>query len=207
MVLKKEPATVEEDMAYLLDKIDYMLRKIETYDRALNEFNEIKKTIEECADNSRKSKVLVQDIKEIFNLHQSDIYTLTSSAFDLSNRIENQSESVNSRIDSLEDKLEKSKNYWDCSLNKLESRMSLVMQDRPTHEEIKIIQEENRDSLCSVLKVLAFVQENIILIEDKLKEFISLHENSKAYQLSLHKDICRLQTSIARNKSKETAND
>src|SRR5690348_2237372 len=98
VILKKPHATPEEDISYLLDKMDYMLRKVEHYDRALNEFNIIKTTIEESAANSRSSKNMVQKAGDVLDIHETDINFLSKQCADLSDRMQSQFDFLNDRI-------------------------------------------------------------------------------------------------------------
>src|ERR1700722_12462586 len=98
IMLKRAHESLEDEVAFLIEKINHILRKVENYDRALNEFAQIKLTIEEAKENSRLSKDLFREAKDTSTSNAGDITTLV-------NLIGTVTERFDSKFDYLKDKM------------------------------------------------------------------------------------------------------
>lgn len=198
VILKKPQATPEEDVAYLLDKMDYMLRKVESYDRALNEFNVIKETIEEGAENSRNSKNMVKNAFDYINNHADDISSLSFSCADLSEKIEEKFNFFNDRMNVLFIKSNKDREDLESKINELREQIQKELSFYLTLDDLREIKAHREKQDQELINLHSIINDNRICVFEELESLKSFHKDCKEKILLLQKDLCRLQNALVR---------
>lgn len=195
---KRPKATVEENIAYLLDKTDCLLRKVEIYDRALNEFSQIKLTIDEATENTRKSKDMVKEAKEASNIQANDITTLVKLIQTLTTNYDFQIDSLKKIFLVLSDRVTNHREELD---QEIEKRCSEIREDMnsllTTNDWLEINKkiDENKKYFESLI---SNVHDNAFKFSNDIEELFMLFKESQNKHEKFRKDLCIFQNALVR---------
>jgi len=198
VMLKRAHASLDDEVAFLIEKINYLLRKVESYDRALNEFTQIKLIIDEAEKNTRLSKDIVRESKDACVKNATDIGTLVQLISTLTERFD-------SRFDYLKDKLfvlsDREINHKDELEKKIIDSHEVVMgilnnyltvADHDISEEA---QKEHDDCIDVLISNIKFNHWNL---ENEVRSLKNLFNAQGDRIISLQKDLCRFQNALVR---------
>jgi tetratricopeptide (TPR) repeat protein len=195
---KKTDATVEENLDYALNKIDYLLRKVEIYDKALNEFNEIKLTIDEAKENTRGCKVIVQTVKDSIEVHGQDIKCLSDFSNSLLERIEKGLGLLEDRINELAKRTDSEDEVLEGLINSLRTEIQTALQSHATYGDIQDVKSCISNEKRFLGMCISNAHENNLALESRIKELEEAHKKSEEALTSQHKDLCRFQNALVR---------
>jgi hypothetical protein len=190
--------TVDEHVQYLLDKVSYLLKKVENYDRALNEFAQIKLTIDEAAENTRSSKNIVRETKDSVNTNSIDICTLSKAVHNLSHLFHNDREHLRNMIGDLDIRSFDEDERLESLINTLELDIQEDLKSYLTTNDLRDINRSANENTKFLQLCISNAHENNLALDLKvssLEERLDLHEEKI---MSLRKDMCRFQNAMLR---------
>jgi DNA repair exonuclease SbcCD ATPase subunit len=182
------------------EKVDYLMRKVETYDRALNEFKEIKSTLNDSAENTRKSKNLVQRAFDSINVHQNDIDSLSKLCQQISQEIERGFKHLEGCILALSLKVNSLDTETNKRISEMRDNLSQEAESYLNLDHLKQIQEDADILFVNFAKMISNVHNNYFDVEDHIRKIDELCQSSSGKITSIQKEISRIQNSIFRHR-------
>lgn len=197
-MLKRAHESLEDEVAFLIEKINYLLRKVETYDKALNEFNQIKLTIDEAEENTRGCKDIVRAIKDSIDTSNVDLKCLSDFSSSLMNRLESGLDFINKRIDDIDERSFEDYERLHSSIDTLRQDILKDLESYLDEDDLidvkEIIEQKNR----YFEYLISNVHHNYLNVDRQLCELHGAQEGSKELFSSIRKDLCRFQNALVR---------
>jgi hypothetical protein len=207
VVLKKDEPTIEESIAYLTDKCEYFLVKVQNYDRALNEFNLLKLKLDEILETHKKSLQFISQSNDAINSHSFDLQTLTNRIREGDDLLHETEFSLNQRIDSLKYKVDDEGKARLSDIQNFYDFLDRVLESYPTNKDISAIDESNQENFKALTEQIFQSQEDIETLLLSKEEFSSIEPRINEKILNISKDICRIQNAIVRLKAEGVKHD
>lgn len=190
--------TIEEKFRYLQNKIYSYFKKIQSYDSVLNEFSELKNTLQKIIQNSEESSKIAYQ----YGVHVDSHHTALALT---SERIGRESERTDSKVEDLKkniDSLREDFNQWKLeSLKRNDSLINYVDKVLKEYLSLKSFKDfSSKINLESHFNHLhhSTHQQVAELLSDDVMEIYKELENFKNEQKENLKQFARIQNSIVR---------
>lgn len=195
---KKPDATLEENMEYVLNKVDYLLRKVEIYDKAINEFNELKLTIEEAKENTRHNKDVIRSVKDSIDTNSRDTQCLSEFSKSLMDRLDTKLEFLTKRIDDLDERTYEDDACLELKISNLRDETQQDLESYLDTDDLGDIKEiiEQKNRYFEFL--ISNVHHNYLNVDRQLCELSAWKDGSAEMFSSIKKDLCRFQNALVR---------
>jgi len=198
VMLKRSHESLDDEVAFLIDKINYLLRKVETYDRALNEFNQIKLIIEEAKENTRLSKDIVRETKDSIGIASTDIDTLSKSIKNLANRFDNHCDHTRRVIGDLDIRSFDEDEKLELSIETLRQTIQEDLKSYLTVNDLRDIKKNSLDHRMFLERCISNAHENNFALEIRIKKLEERLDINEEKMMSIRKDMCRFQNALLR---------
>ena len=197
-MLKRAHDNLEDEVAFLIEKINYLLRKVEIYDKALNEFNQIKLTIDEAAEHTRHSKDLVREAKDLSNTNSTDISTLVKLISTLTDRFDSKFVYLKDKLLVLGDRVTNHKEELDLKREDFREEIYGDLRCYLTLMDGSDIRNEIKANQKSCESMISNINNNLFNIDNTLLDLKKIVDAHKETHIAMQKDLCRFQNALVR---------
>jgi hypothetical protein len=193
-----EKTCTDDNIEYLLNKMNYMQRKVEIYDRAINEFNELKISLDEIKENSRRSKDLHRNSKEASDINSNDISTLVKLIGTLSERSEDQHGSLKEKLAEMNEKILDQREFTYQYAHDLKTEMYEAFEGLVKLPSLAEVNKKIDDQKKYFERLISQINNNFFQFTHDLKDLSALLDASKTQQEAFRKDLLRFQNALVR---------